>query len=452
MKNADLIIIGGGPAGYETALLAAKKGLQTTLIESRWLGGTCLNEGCIPTKCLCHSAEIMEVLDNNAATFEFTIPKVMQRKNQVVETLKAGVDSMLKAAKVEVVYGNATFKDAHVVEVENAKDAEGNEVDKEYSAKNVMIATGSVTKFLPIEGAHLPGVLTSRELLNIADAPESICIIGGGVIGLEFASIFTNFGSKVSIVEFCPEILPNFDRDIAKRLRTTLKKKGIEFYVNSAVTGIGGKEGDFVVNFTTKGVEKQVNASTVLMATGRKANTENLNLEGVGIATGKRGIEVDENFETSAKGVYAIGDVNGLVQLAHVAKFQGRKALAHILGETENVDFNIIPAAVFTAPELAMVGLTEEDCKNRNIEYKSHKAFYRANGKALSMGESDGLVKILSTPDGKILGAHIMGAHSSDLIHELAMVMNFSGTLADVSRMIHSHPTLSELILDAAEN
>lgn len=452
MKIADLIIIGGGPAGYETALLAAKKGLQTTLIESKWLGGTCLNEGCIPTKCLCHSAEIKDLLENNAVTFEFPITKAMQRKNQVVETLKAGVGSMLKAAKVEVVYGNATFKDTHVVEVENAKDAEGNEVDKEFSAKNIMIATGSVTKFLPIEGAHLPGVLTSRELLNIEEIPESICIIGGGVIGLEFASILTNFGSKVSVVEFCPEILPNFDRDIAKRLRTTLKKKGIEFYVNSAVTGIGGKDGDFVVSFTTKGVEKQVNASTVLMATGRKANTENLNLDGVGISTGKRGIEVDENFETSVKGIYAIGDVNGLVQLAHVAKFQGRKALAHILGETENVDFNIIPAAVFTAPELAMVGLTEEDCKNRNIEYKSHKAFYRANGKALSMGEADGLVKILSTPEGKILGAHIMGAHSSDLIHELAMVMNLSGSLADVSRMIHSHPTLSELILDAAEN
>ncbi len=452
MKIADLIIIGGGPAGYETALLAAKKGLQTVLIESKWLGGTCLNEGCIPTKCLCHSAEIKELLDNKAASFEFDITHAMQRKSQVVDTLKAGVESMLKTAKIEVVYGNASFKDTHVVVVENAKDSNGNLVETEYSAKNIMIATGSVTKFLPIDGAHLPGVLTSRELLDANQIPESLCIIGGGVIGLEFASIFTNFGSKVSVIEFCPEILPNFDRDIAKRLRTTLKKKGIEFYVNSAVTGISGKKGDFVVSFTTKGTEKQVNASAVLMATGRKANTENLNLESVGITTGKRGIEVDKNFETSVKGVYAIGDVNGLVQLAHVAKFQGRHALAHILGETDNVDFNIIPAAVFTTPELAMVGLTEEDCKNRNIEYKSHKAFYRANGKALSMGEADGLVKILSTLEGKILGAHIMGAHSSDLIHELAMVMNFSGTLADVSRMIHSHPTLSELILDAAEN
>ncbi len=459
MKKVDLIIIGGGPAGYETALLASKKGKQTILIESKWLGGACLNEGCIPTKSLCRSAEIKRLLENNAFLEElgiecvnkgFDVSKAISRKNKVVASLGDGIKSMLKAAKVEIVYGNAFFKSSHVVEVESANEEQ---YDTEYTADNIFVATGAETKFLPINGAHSDGVLTSRELLNLEIVPKDICIIGGGVIGTEFASIYSAFGSKVSVIEYCPEILPNFDRDIAKRLRMGLTKKGVCFHLNSSVSGIEKTDtGRMWVRYTSKNEEKCTDAEIVLMATGRVANTEKLNLNAAGIAVGKRGIEVDENFETSAKGVYAIGDVNGIFQLAHVAKFQGKRALAHILGEPSFVDFNIVPAVVFTTPELSMVGLTEEDCKDKGIAFKSHKAFYRANGKAMASGETDGLIKILTSPEGNILGAHILGEHASDLIHEVVMAMRFSRTISDISNIIHAHPTLSELVLDASEN
>jgi len=459
MKKVDLIIIGGGPAGYETALLASKKGKQTVLIESKWLGGTCLNEGCIPTKCLCRSAEIKRLLGNNAFLEElgmecvnkgFDVSKAISRKNKIVDSLNGGIKSMLKAAKVEVVYGNAYFKSSHVVEVELAKGEQG---ETGYTADNIIVATGAETKFLPINGVHSAGVLTSRELLNLESVPKDICIIGGGVIGMEFASIYSAFGSDVSVIEYCPEILPNFDRDIAKRLRMGLTKKGVNFHLNSSVCGIEKTDtGRMCVRYTSKDGEKCADAEIVLMATGRAANTERLNLDAAGVAVNKRGIVVDENFETSAKGVYAIGDVNGTLQLAHVAKFQGKRALAHILGEPSLVNFDIVPAVVFTMPELSMVGLTEEECKSKDIAFKSRKAFYRANGKAAASGETDGLVKVLTSPEGKILGAHILGDHASDLIHEVVMAMHLSGSISDINDVIHAHPTLSELVLDASES
>ncbi len=459
MKKVDLIIIGGGPGGYETALLASKKGKQTVLIESKWLGGTCLNEGCIPTKCMCRSAEIKRLLESDAFLDElgtecvskgFDVFKTISRKNKIVDSLKEGIKSMLKAANVEVVYGNAFFKSSHIVAV---NFAEGDLCETEYAADNIIVATGAETKILPISGAHLDGVLTSRELLKLQFVPKDICIIGGGVIGMEFSSIYSAFGSKVSIIEYCQEILPNFDRDVAKRLRMGLAKKGVRFHLSSSVSGIEKTAtGRMCVKYTSKNEEKSVEAEIVLMATGRVANTKKLNLGAAGIVESKRGIAVDENFETSVKGVYAIGDVNGISQLAHVAKFQGKCALAHIMKEPSMVDFNVVPAVVFTMPELAMAGLTEEECKTGGIAFKTHKAFYRANGKAVVSGETDGLVKILTSAEGKILGAHILGGHASDLIHEVVMAMHFSGCIRDINDVIHAHPTLSELILDASEN
>lgn len=454
MHTADLIVIGGGPAGYETALLAARNGMQTVLVEEKWLGGTCLNEGCIPTKCLCHSSE--NAVSKGYAGAGKDLGEVMQAKAGVVDALKSGVEAMLKVAGVKVVFGKASFCDCHVVEVEKPHDSDGNSVETRYGADNIIVATGSAVKFLPVDGAHSSGVLTSRELLEIGKVPESLCIIGGGVIGMEFASVFSAFGTKVQVVEFCPEILPNFDRDIAKRLRLSLKKKGVVFYVNSAVKEIEpvkpGEDDRLSVKFAFKGEEKSVGSELVLMATGRVANVQGLELDKVGIKTCKRGIEVDGNYETSVKGVYAIGDVNGLMQLAHVAKFQGRRVVSKILGKTDKINFAIVPAVVFTTPELAMVGLTEEDCKNKGVAYGVHKAFYRANGKALSMNEPEGLVKILADADERIIGAHILGAHASDLIHELAVVMKFHGTVSDIRDMIHAHPSLNEIVWDASVN
>lgn len=448
--NTDLIIIGAGPGGYETAVRAAKAGLQVVIIEKEHLGGTCLNAGCIPTKCLCHSAEnLPPTPSQGGGEGSSYLAEAIARKNEVVEKLKAGVAQLMKTPGITLVEGEARFIDAHTVAV-------GGE---QYEAKNIIIATGSKTKFLPIPGAHAEGVLTSTELLNLTTLPQRLAIIGGGVIGLEFASIFQSLGSQVTVIEFCKEVLPNFDRDLAKRLRTSLKKRGIEFHTSAAAKEIKtsptpsqGGEKTIVVDFEEKGKVQSVEADVVLMAVGRAANLDSLNLADVGIETSPRGIVVDENMQTNVPGIYAIGDVNGLIQLAHAASAQGKIALDHILNSScGGWQGAVIPSAVFTVPEAAMVGQTEEQLTEAGIEYQAHKAFYRANGKALAMDADDGLVKILTDKEGKILGCHILGAHASDLIHEVTLAMQLGATIHDIAHTVHAHPSLSEIILSAAE-
>lgn len=446
----DIIIIGSGPGGYEVAVEAAKEGLQVLVVERARFGGTCLNEGCIPTKCLCHSAEILdevrdaESLGITATDIKFDIQAAMARKDSVLDNLRGGIAMLMKTPGITVVEGEAKFKagDAHTVEV-------GGEA---YSAKHVFIATGSDTKYLPIPGAHSPRVLTSREMLQIDHVPERLVIIGGGVIGLEFAGIFNSFGSQVTVVEFCKEILPPFDRDIAKRLRTSLKKRGITFEVGAAVTEVRDEADHAVVIYDKKGKLAEVEADTVLMAVGRGANVGTLNLEEAGIDFTPRGIKVDDNMMTNVPGVYAVGDINGLCQLAHAATFQSYRALNHVQGREDNIRLDIIPAAVFTTPEAAMVGLTEEALEAKGIAYKAHKAMYRANGRALSMKAEDGLVKILEAEDGTILGAHLLGAHAADMVHEIAALMNVGGKFSQIAEMVHAHPSLSEIILAAARS
>ena len=453
----DLIIIGAGPGGYETAVKAAKAGLKTVIIEKEALGGTCLNAGCIPTKCLCHSAEVHdEVLAAGYADAAVDIAALVARKDSVVEKLRQGVAMLMKTPGITLVQGEARFIDAHTVAV---RKADGEE--EQFTAPNVIIATGSVTKFLPIPGAHSKGVITSTEALNLTTLPKRLCIIGGGVIGMEFASIFRSFGVEVEVVEFMKEILPAFDRDIAKRLRTSLKKRGIGFHVGAAAKAI--YEGEPMrVEYEEKGKLQSLECDLVLMAVGRGANLEAINLDDIGVAYTRRGITVDADMQTNVPGVYAIGDVNGLCQLAHAATFQGYCVLHHILHFVQDAAMfgcenpyhaalTVIPAAVFTNPEVAMVGQTEEQLTEAGIEYKAQKSFYRANGKALSMDADDGLVKILVAPDGKILGAHILGAHASDLIHEVAVLMRQGGTIHDIAHTVHAHPSLSEILLAAAE-
>lgn len=467
--NTDLIIIGAGPGGYETAVRAAKAGLSVVVIEKQHLGGTCLNAGCIPTKCLCHSAESpipspscagrgedAEALLDEANAY---LAAAIARKNEVVEKLKAGVAQLMKTPGITLVEGEARFLDSHTVAVKKMDNGQLS-IDNEFSAPNIIIATGSVTKFLPIPGAHAEGVVTSTEMLNLATLPHRLCIIGGGVIGLEFASIFQALGSQVTVIEFCKEVLPQFDRDLAKRLRTSLKKRGIEFHTGAAAKEIRplpitgeGREGGLCVDFEEKGKVQSVEADLVLMAVGRAANLDSLNLADVGIEVTPRGIVVDEHMQTNVPGIYAIGDVNGLIQLAHAASAQGRVALASILKDPKDLKFSkeLIPSAVFTVPEAAMVGLTEEQLEETGIEYQAHKAFYRANGKALAMEADDGLVKILTDKEGKILGCHILGAHASDLIHEVTLAMRLGATIHDIADTVHAHPSLSEILLAAAE-
>ena len=429
-----LLIIGAGPGGYETAVEAAKRGLEVTLISEGPLGGTCLNEGCIPTKTFCHYAELIEQNLKAGLDCKPSFAAVAERKQAVIEQLRGGIDMLLK--NIQVVRGKAQFKDSKTVLCDG----------QEYTAEKIIIATGSVSTSLPIPGAE--SCLTSKEILDLTEVPESLCVIGGGVIGLEFASIFRSFGSEVTVLEFCPNILPRFDVDLAKRLKQTLTKRGINIEVQAQVTVIDGN----TVTYIKKDKECTVQADKILMAVGRRPNTDGLNLEVAGIDYTRKGITVNDRFETSVPGIFAVGDVTGGIMLAHAATYQGLHALNYICGQQDSIRFDLIPAAVFTMPEVAMVGLTEEQCKEQGLQVRCLKSFYRANGKAVSMDETDGYCKLIVSENGVILGAHLMGAHASDLIHEIAAVMNINGTLEQLRYVIHTHPTLSEVLQAAIHN
>ncbi|MBR4810422.1 MAG: dihydrolipoyl dehydrogenase [Bacteroidaceae bacterium] len=426
-----LLIIGAGPGGYETAVEAVKRGMEVTLITEGPLGGTCLNEGCIPTKTFCHYAELIEQNIKAGLDCKPAFSAAAERKQAVIQQLRGGIDMLLKG--VEVVQGRAEFKDSKTVTCKGV----------DYTADKIIIATGSVSASLPVPGAE--SCLTSKEILELTEVPQSLCVIGGGVIGLEFASIFRSFGSEVTVLEFCPNILPRFDSDLAKRLKQLLSKRGINIEVQAQVTRIEGG----TVTYIKKEKECTVEADKVLMAVGRRPNTEGLNLEAAGIDYTRKGITVNDRFETSVPGIYAVGDVTGGIMLAHAATYQGLHALNAICGQTDSIRFDLIPAAVFTMPEVATVGLTEEQCKEQELEVRCLKSFYRANGKAVSMDETDGYCKVIVDNDGKVLGAHIMGAHASDLIHEITTAINLGATLDKLQSIIHAHPTLSEIFQSA---
>ncbi len=445
--NSDIIIIGAGPGGYETALYAAKKGLSVTLFEERRVGGTCLQEGCIPTKCFCRSAEVADtVADSQAMGIITSAPtvdmaRIVARKNEVVTQLTAGIEFLLKNKLITYVPERAELLDAHSV-----KSASG----ETYTARHMLIATGSTAKIPPIEGSRLPGVVTSTQLLDIDHIPARLCIVGAGVIGLEFASIFHSLGSAVTMLEFAKEILPNFDTDISKRLKQVLGKRGIEFFNQAGVKSIEPSGPGLTVRYTWKNQEHTVEADTVLIATGRAPRVEGLGLDRVGIHYSPKGIETDDNLQTNVPDIYAIGDVNGRCMLAHAASFQGRKVIDHLLGEESGIDLHIIPSAVFTRPEAGMVGLTEEECKQQGIAFTAKKSLFRANGKAVSMGEPDGLCKLIADKNGRIIGGHIFGAHAADLVQEIAALMNRGTTIAQLKTMVHAHPTLSEVLQECA--
>ena len=418
-----IIIIGAGPGGYETAVAAAKKGIEVILINKGPLGGTCLNAGCIPTKTFiaCKSLE-----------------EARSRKTEVLDTLRSGIATLLSDKLITLVEGTARFVSGHTVDVDGVQ----------YSADKIIIATGSVPAFLPVEGAGNEGVLDSTAVLDLEEVPERLCIIGGGVIGLEFASIFSSFGSEVTVLEFAKNILPRFDTDLAKRLKQSLSKKGIKIENSAQVTSI---DQNLTVHYLKNEQEFTVSSDKVLMAVGRRASFESLNLEAAGIAYDRRGICVDENMQTNVPGVYAIGDVNGRMMLAHVASFQGRRALNHICGHTDKIRFDIVPSAVFTDPEAACVGMTEEEAKEKGLNIRCLKSFYRANGKAVASGMTDGYCKLIVDNDSdRILGCHIFGANASDIIQEATVLLNFESTLSDFENIIHAHPSLPELLQTAA--
>jgi len=406
MNNVDLIIIGAGPGGYRAAEYAAKQGLKVVIFEDSEVGGTCLNVGCIPTKTYVHSA-----------TFE----EARQRMSEVVPQLRQGVEGILSHPNITVVREKGVFVDAHTV--------------GDYTADNIIIATGSETKWLPIKGLDDPRVVDSTGLLQLDTLPKRLAIIGAGVIGMEFASVFQRFGSEVTVIEYLKECLPALDSDIAKRLRKYLEKRGITFKMKTAVENI-----------------TEIDADVILMATGRKPRVQK-DLANTGIDYDERkGIAVDENFETNVKGVYAIGDVNARQMLAHAAEMQAVRAVNHILGKTDGIRFDIMPAAIFTSPEAACVGPTEDQLKAAGSDYVCKKAFWRANGKALAMGKTEGMLKLFASPEGTILGCHAYGAHAADIVQEVSVLMCKQTTLQELADMVHIHPTLSEILKNAAEN
>ena len=419
-KEAGLIIIGAGPGGYRAAEYAAKQGLKVIIFEDAEVGGTCLNVGCIPTKTYVH-----------AKTFE----EARERMAQVVPQLRAGVEAILSHPNITLVRKKAVFGKTAI-----------------FGEAPVIIATGSETKWLPIEGVKTDSrVVDSTGLLHLDTLPKRLAIIGAGVIGMEFASVFNRFGSEVTVIEYLKECLPALDSDIAKRLRKYLEKRGITFRMKTAVENLA-----------------DIDADVILMATGRKPRTEGLGLEQLGITLAPNGaIPVDDDFrvisslplekpgegeQRSGMGMYAIGDVNGRQMLAHAAEMQAVHAVNQILGKSDGIRFDIMPAAIFTEPEAACVGPTEDQLKAAGIPYIVKKSFWRANGKALAMGETEGMLKLFASPGGLILGCHAYGAHASDIIQEVSVLMCKHTMLAELADMVHIHPTLSEILKAATEN
>lgn len=435
MTPCDLIIIGGGPGGYPAAQIAAAKGLNVVLIERDRLGGTCLNRGCIPTKAMTRVAEVAMTVTDAADYGVETVgcpvsidyQRATRHRDEVVTAMREGLASTM--ANVNIVIGEAVVDSTEPPTVTAAGTT--------FTAPRLIVATGAAPARLPIEGADL--ALTSDDLTTGSTLPESLVVIGGGVIGLEFASIFNALGSKVTIVEFLPEILPPCDAEIAKRLRTALKRRGIDIITDAAVTALRpGME----IDYQRRGKTATLQAEAVLMAVGRRAVVP----RGLNVELNHNGsIKVDpETFETSAKGVYAVGDVNGICQLAHAATAQAERVMGR------EIDLSVIPSAVFTSPEVAMVGKTEKQALESGHDITVGKAMFRSNGKAQAMGETDGLVKVIVDRDNDLLlGAFIVGPHAADLIEELSLAMSSRLPVHEILSSVHAHPTLSETVTAA---
>lgn len=436
-KQVDLIVIGAGPGGYEIAAHEAAKGKSVIIIEKDKVGGTCLNRGCIPTKCLCAGAERKHLISEaseygvDAKVFSVSYATAVERAGVVVSQLRDGIETLL--AKCEKVEGEAVIHSDGTVSVGEIS----------YRAEKTIIASGSSPASLSIPGAHL--AISSDEFLKLESLPEHIIIIGGGVIGLEFAYIANAYGSDVTVVEYCKEILPPFDAELAKRLRMMLSQRGIRFITSAKVKEISDQTDALVVNYEDKKGMQTVLADSVLMAVGRRPVLPR-GLAEAGINVSERGfIIVDDAMQTSRSGFYAVGDCNGRMMLAHAATAQAMRAIG------EKVNLEVIPSAVFTDPELAMVGLTTEQCKAQGLNYVARKALYRANGKALASGHPDGMVKVLFDHDTRLLlGCHILGAHASDLIAEPTLALAHGLTVDQMAmQTVHSHPTLTEILPSA---
>lgn len=453
MLQKEILVIGGGPGGYVSALRAAQLGSQVTLLEKDEVGGTCLNWGCIPTKVLLRGAEILNLVRKSRdfgieiGEVKVDFLKLMARKDRTVKTLTSGVYGLLKSRGIEVIKGKATLISPTEVEV----IGERGEISK-YQAKRIILATGSIPAELPLPGRKLPKVIDSNGALSLTNIPQSMVVIGAGPIGLEFGTIFAALGSKVVILEMMPQILPQEDGEIASALERALRQIPLQIYTNCIVKEIReGENGQKVVLVVVNEEERAFLGEYVLIAGGRKANLEGLGAEKIGLKLSNKGIEVNERMETNISGLYAIGDVTGQIFLAHFAMAQGVVAAENAVGRETAWEKRAVPRCVYTIPEVAAVGLTEEEARQAGYDLKIGRFPFAANGKATILGERSGLVKIIAEKKyGEVLGVHILGPHATDLIGEAIIAMRLESSAREMARAIHPHPTLTEAIMEAA--
>lgn len=450
----DVMIIGAGPGGYVCAEKAAKLGLSVAIAENRELGGTCLNRGCIPAKAMLHSAELYQSIKNsqefgiNSQEPQVDLEQVHVYKDSVLEKLRGGIAQLFQANKITCFEGKA------VLEKDGTVTVYGKEAVEKIECENVVLATGSVPTKIPIPGIQYEGILTSDELFELRDhLPESLVIIGGGVISVEFAQVFSSFGTKVTIIEAMPQILPMMDKEISRSMAMLLKKRGVEIYTGAKVMEISEDETGLYVSFEEKGIRKTTSGEKVLVAVGRSANTEGVLGEGVSLDMEKGKILTDENFKTSMDHVYAIGDVTKSVQLAHVAFAQGRKVAAVLAGKESELDLTVIPSCVYTSPEIATVGITEQEAKALKKEVKTGKAITSANGKSVIAHEERGFVKLVFEKESHVLlGAQFMCARATDMIGEMATAVANRMTAEQLLKAMRAHPTINEMIGEAIED
>lgn len=451
-NSFDVIVIGAGPGGYVCAIRAAQLGLKTAIVEKRsTLGGTCLNVGCIPSKALLQSSEFFAHASHDfeehgieLANLKINLAKMMSRKEKIVETLTKGIDGLMRKNKITKISGFANLKSNTEVEVES----------KVYTAKQIVLATGSEPTPLPFLPFDEQRVISSTGALSLKEVPKSMIIIGGGVIGVELGSVYARLGTKVSVLEFMDRILPLEDKDVSKEMLKILSKQGLEFYLKHKVTDAKVSKNQVTVKAEDeKGVAKEFVADYVLVCIGRRAFLEKLNLDKVGVKTERNKVVVNENFQTSIPNIYAIGDIIDGPMLAHKAEEEGVACAEIIAGQHGHVNYMEIPGIVYTSPEVASVGMTEDECKANELPIKIGKFPFKANARAKCFGNEDGFVKIISHGEtDRILGVHIVGHNASEMIAEAVVALSFKASAEDIAMICHGHPTLSEAFKEAALN
>ena len=452
----DVIVIGSGPGGYVAAIRSAQLGLKTACIEKyATYGGTCLNVGCIPSKALLDSSEhyynashAFKTHGINLDNLSLDVVQLMKRKTEVVAKNTAGISFLFKKNKIIAYQGVGSFKDKNTISI---KKPDGSV--EEITGKNIIIATGSKPSSLPFIQIDKKRIITSTEALSLTEVPKHLVLIGGGVIGLELGSVYARLGAKVSVIEFMDSIIPTMDRGLGKELQKVLQKQGMEFYLGHKVTGATAKGKEVTVTFDApNGDKKELKGDYCLVAVGRIAYTDGLALDKIGLTVEERGrkITVNDHLETSVKGVYAIGDVVKGAMLAHKAEDEGTFVAEVIAGQKPHINYNLIPGVVYTWPEVAAVGKTEEQLKEANIKYKTGSFPFRASGRAVASGDLDGFVKVLAdAATDEILGVHIIGPRAADMIAEAVVAMEFRASAEDISRMSHAHPTYTEAFREA---